>query len=150
MIGSLASARWLACVAAATWASAACANISPICSLQNGDAEFGLYDDYTPYRHGKDLVEFTTTIAASGGRDQVTVLQHCPSGRQLIVIVKGYDPNRVLAEAARQLYSDMIYDTAPFTLEQMRDALDDIGADATVSEFSQQSCACATFGLGRE
>jgi len=150
MTGVLATARLLTCIAAASWAGVAHADMPPLCSFAPGDAEFGLYESYTPYELGLGLVEFTTTTAGSHGRHQITVLQHCATGRQLSVIIRDYARNPALVAAVMELDSDMRRDTATFTLEQMRNAFNEIGAEATVSELRQQSCACATHGMALE
>ena len=149
MTGRHALLRRLACVAATAWASAAPAQVPPLCRLEAGHPEASLYSWYTPYALGDDFVFFSAMALPSGGRDWLHVLQHCTTGQQLTVRVADYLANETLNDGVSYVFDSMRNQTAPITLQQLRDTVIGMGAVATVSEFTEQSCACETYNLRR-
>lgn len=149
MTGRHALLRHLSFAAATAWASAAPGQIPPLCRFEAGHSEASLYSPYTPYALGDDVVFFSASSLPSGGRDWLHVLQHCATGEQLTVRVADYLANETLNDGVSYLFDSMRNDTAPVTLQQMRDTVIGMGAEATVSEFTEQSCACDTYNFRR-
>ena len=65
------------------------------------------------------------------------ILQHCPSGQELLVVLPQRD-TRAFAE----VYDDMVFGPEPYTMRQIAEALAPMGAGARMTENEFGSCAC--------
>jgi len=80
---------------------------------------------------------FATWIVADGVGHQRLVLQHCPSGRELIVAAPASR-----ADAVSVMFDEMVFGDAPYTLDQIADATQALGARVTQTRNTQGNCAC--------
>lgn len=101
----------------------------------------------SPYAHetraGEDFVAWS--VAVDQGRDYVTIrlaLQHCPSGRELLIVPprQGYRP-------VEELFYAMIASYESYTMRQIGDAAAKLGAKVRHSSRHRLGrCVCDAMG----
>lgn len=115
----------------------------PTCYPEDGPE--AIYGGYEPQNIGNGFVTFQTDVMGDTYYDWTAVLEYCPERVQLVVTVENYTDNAAVRDAAGEMFDTMLYGSASYTLEQMRDALRGIGARAEITTVTYESCACATF-----
>lgn len=76
--------------------------------------------------------------------DEQRVLMHCPSGRELIIRTTAGDAERV-----NDRFFEMVHGDRPYTMAQIADALEELGAEARLTRNTQGDCGCRImFGDG--
>jgi hypothetical protein len=126
------------------FAGSALADMPPYCPMDAGNPALSQFDGYTPYQSEEGFVSLTMH-GQYREKDSVLVLQNCASGQQLVAIVRNQDRNEALVDAVYKQFNDMMRSDTPYTMAQMRDALKEQGARATLSRFSGQSCGCKLY-----
>ena len=86
-----------------------------------------------PYSVGDGFVAWEVV-----GNDATrAVLQHCPSGQELLAVFPGGR-----GSAAFDRYEEMLFGEAPYTMRQIGEEIAPMGAGARLSENELGSCAC--------
>jgi hypothetical protein len=97
----------------------------------------GLADAF-PVPVGAGFVSFSIYPAALGGAPtEWLLLQHCPSGQELLIALPGGE-TRPLHDA----YEGMVMGDAPYTMRQIGEAMAALGAEARRTQNEFGSCGC--------
>lgn len=75
------------------------------------------------------------------------VLEHCPSTERMTA--QWDDTAQEQSSAIRRQFEGMVEGDAQYTLPQIADALQTLGADAAVRRTGVKSCACKLLATGR-
>jgi hypothetical protein len=128
--------------------AAALADMPPYCEMDRGNAALRSYGGYTPYFASDGLVFLT--VDDGNPDDYVIVLQHCASGKQLLAVVANGQNDSEARDPVADRFNEMMTSTTSYSMEDVRDELNGLGARASVSRFAGQSCGCATYNFERE
>jgi predicted nucleic acid-binding Zn finger protein len=126
----------------------ALADLPPYCEMDANNTALSVYDGYTPFTAGDGLV--TLTVHGGNPDDYVIVLQHCASGTQLLAVVANGQNDEAARNAVAGRFDEMMTSTTSYSMQDVRDELNDLGARASVAQIAGQSCGCATYNFARE
>ncbi len=80
-------------------------------------------------------------------RKAIVVLEHCKSGKALVVNAISSDddaaPNHV--DNVRDAMDDFVYAQAPYTMKQIKSGLKGRGISSRIKTLKAESCGCANF-----
>ena len=83
---------------------------------------------------------FVSSTAYGTSNGTTTVLQHCSSGRYLLI---AYPQNK--ADEIDPIYDEMVFGDGEYTFRQIGDALGALGASARMGENDIGTCACEIY-----